>query len=142
MKHKFKVMSKEEVLANRSNAYEFADFNKKETIEEAFDRIFDSIDYILFDYASFEQGAKWQKEQYTVEEQFVEHSINDLDKSYMKGFNEGAEWQKAEIADAINFGIWLSLNCKQSNSKDAWWIYNKKWKTTHELLEIYKKEKE
>jgi hypothetical protein len=34
-----------------------------ETIEEAFDRIFDSIDYILFDYTSFEQGAKWQKEQ-------------------------------------------------------------------------------
>ena len=37
--------------------------SKQETLEEAFDRIFDSIDYILFDYASFEQGAKWQQEQ-------------------------------------------------------------------------------
>jgi hypothetical protein len=29
MKHKFRVIPKEEVLANRSNAYEFIDFNKK-----------------------------------------------------------------------------------------------------------------
>jgi hypothetical protein len=36
---------------------------KKETLEEAFDRIFDSLDYILFDFCSFEQGAKWQQEQ-------------------------------------------------------------------------------
>ena len=63
MKHEFKVIPKEEILSNRSNAYEFIDFDKKETIEEAFDRIFDSIDYILFDFASFEQGAKWQQEQ-------------------------------------------------------------------------------
>lgn len=61
MKHEFKVITKEEILANRSNAYEFIDFDKQETIEEAFDRIFDSIDYILFDYTSFEAGAKWQK---------------------------------------------------------------------------------
>jgi hypothetical protein len=27
----------------------------------------------------------------------VEHSINDLDKSYMKGFNEGAKWQKTQM---------------------------------------------
>ena len=36
---------------------------KQETLEEAFDRIFDSINYILFDFTSFEQGAKWQQEQ-------------------------------------------------------------------------------
>jgi hypothetical protein len=35
----------------------------KETLEEAFDRIFDSIDYTEFDFTSFEQGAKWQQEQ-------------------------------------------------------------------------------
>ena len=63
MKHKVEVIPKKEILANRCNAYEFMDFDKKETIEEAFNRIFDSIDYILFDYTSFEQGAKWQKEQ-------------------------------------------------------------------------------
>jgi len=33
---------------------------KKETLEEAFNKIVDSSDYVLFDYASFEEGAKWQ----------------------------------------------------------------------------------
>jgi hypothetical protein len=36
---------------------------KKETLEEAFNKIVDSSDYVLFDYASFEEGAKWQQEQ-------------------------------------------------------------------------------
>ena len=35
MKHEIKVLSKEEVLANRSNAYNFIDFDKLETIKEA-----------------------------------------------------------------------------------------------------------
>jgi hypothetical protein len=42
---------------------------------------------------------------------------------------------------AIGFAVWLSMNCEQSNSKDAWWIYKSNWITTDELLEIYKKEK-
>jgi hypothetical protein len=50
---------------------------KQETIEEAFDRIFDSIDYILFDFASFEQGAKWQQEQY--KNKYSEKIIDILD---------------------------------------------------------------
>ena len=33
-KHKVEVLSKEEILANRSNAYEFIDFDKQETLEE------------------------------------------------------------------------------------------------------------
>lgn len=33
MKHEFKIIPKEEVLANRSNAYEFIDFDKQETLE-------------------------------------------------------------------------------------------------------------
>lgn len=70
-KHEVESLSTEEVLANRSNAYEFIDFEKKETLEEAFDRIFDSIDYILFDYTSFEQGAKWQKERSYSEEEVL-----------------------------------------------------------------------
>lgn len=132
MKHKFEVIPKEEILANRSNAYEFIDFNKKETLEEAFDRIFDSLDYILFDFCSFEQGAKWQKEQYTIEEQHVEHSINDLDKSYMKGFNEGAEWQKTEMeVFTIEFAKWLNFNFKLDFTDNAF----------EELLIVFKKEK-
>ena len=46
----------------------------KETLEEAFDRIFDSIDYILFDYTSFEQGAKWQQERSYSEEEVLKFS--------------------------------------------------------------------
>jgi hypothetical protein len=134
MKHEVKIIPKEEILANRSNAYEFIDFDKKETLEEAFDRIFDSLDYILFDFCSFEQGAKWQKEQYTVEEQHVGHSINDLDKSYMKGFNEGAEWQKTEMEYfAIAFAEWFICHY----TEEAFYEEN----YTKEILEKYKQEK-
>jgi hypothetical protein len=35
-KHKVEVLSKEEILANRSNAYEFIDFDNQETLEEYF----------------------------------------------------------------------------------------------------------
>ena len=44
---------------------------EQETLEEAFDRIFDSIDYILFDFTSFEQGAKWQQERSYSEEEVL-----------------------------------------------------------------------
>jgi len=39
-------------------------------------------------------GAKWQKEQYTIEEQHVGHTIDELSKEYIKGFNEGSAWQQ------------------------------------------------
>jgi hypothetical protein len=42
---------------------------KQETIEEGFDRIFDSIDYSEFDYTSFKLGAKWQQERSYSEEE-------------------------------------------------------------------------
>lgn len=44
---------------------------KKETLKEAFDRIFDSIDYTEFDYTSFEQGAKWQQERSCSDEEVI-----------------------------------------------------------------------
>jgi hypothetical protein len=45
---------------------------KKETLEEAFNKIVDSSDYVLFDYASFEEGAKWQQERSYTEEEVIE----------------------------------------------------------------------
>jgi len=36
---------------------------KQETLEESFDRIYNSIDFTEFDFASFKLGAKWQQEQ-------------------------------------------------------------------------------
>ena len=40
----------------------------------------------------FKDGAKWQQEQYTIEEQHVGHTIDELDKEYIKGFNEGSNY--------------------------------------------------
>ena len=34
MRHKVKVIPKEEILANRSDAYEFIDFDKQETLRD------------------------------------------------------------------------------------------------------------
>ena len=44
---------------------------KTETIIEAFNKIVDSSDYVLFDYASFEEGAKWQQERSYSEEDMI-----------------------------------------------------------------------
>lgn len=48
-----------------------------------------------------------------------------------------------QIADeyAIEFALFLSLNCEINGDKDGWWFYNNQWKTTKELSEIFKKEK-
>ena len=42
--------------------YNFKATMKQETLEEGFDRIYQSIDYSEFDFTSFEQGAKWQQQ--------------------------------------------------------------------------------
>jgi DNA replication protein DnaC len=95
MKHKVEVIPKEEILANRCNAYEFIDFDKKETLEEAFDRIFDSLDYILFDFCSFEQGAKWQQEQiYNLIKQLYENEE-------ITGFSKRACAQCLDIVESF-----------------------------------------
>jgi hypothetical protein len=63
---------------------------QEETLEEAAERKFQNIG----DRLIFEDGAKWQKEQYTIEEQCVGHTIDELDKEYIKGFNEGSAYQQ------------------------------------------------
>ena len=70
MKHEFKVIPKEEVLANRSNAYEFIDFDKQETLKEATNKYANKngdIPTTELEDAIFKQGfidgAKWQQEQ-------------------------------------------------------------------------------
>ena len=44
--------------------------HKQETLEEAFDKIYNSIDFTEFDFASFKLGAKWQQERSYSEEDF------------------------------------------------------------------------
>jgi glutaredoxin len=106
----------EEILANRSNAYEFIDFDKQETLEEAaeiYSERHQDVSGTLGRYlvgAVFKDGAKWQKEQFTIEEQHIGHSIDELDKSYIKGFNEGSAYQQErmyseeDMEKAIKFG--------------------------------------
>jgi hypothetical protein len=78
---------------------------QQETLEEAFKRM-QKIKVDL-DYPSFHLGTKWQKEQFTIEEQHIGHTIDELDKSYIKGFNEGSDWQekrmcsKEEVLDIL-----------------------------------------
>jgi hypothetical protein len=67
MKHEFKIIPKEEVLANRSNAYEFIDFDKQETLEEVAEKYVNGrctggiMERALL--SAIEFGAKWQQEQ-------------------------------------------------------------------------------
>jgi hypothetical protein len=81
----------------------------KETLEEAAERVLannidglrDALkdDDLFFFYKGViqcygEAMAKWQQEQYTIEEQHVGHTIDELSKEYIKGFNEGSAWQQ------------------------------------------------
>jgi len=56
----------------------------KETLEEAAENF--SKNHSIYDSAKddteygFINGAKWQQEQYTIEEQHVGHTIDELDK--------------------------------------------------------------
>jgi len=85
---------------------------KKENIKKFIDKInnpsqpndklkqaFEKYSEYLEDYENkntyehgFKDGAKWQQEQYTIEEQHVGHTIDELDKEYIKGFNEGSAY--------------------------------------------------
>jgi hypothetical protein len=109
--------------------------SKQETLEETIDKAsllefpikewYRSDDYnreeITAARDGFKRGAKWMKEQYTIEEQHIGHSINDSDKEYIKGFNEGSKWQQEqdknkfsekEVLDLIQF---LSMNVEFSD---------------------------
>ena len=59
---------------------------------------------------AFIEGAKWQKEQYTIEEQHVGHTIDELDKEYIKGFNEGSAYyieRSYSEEEVIAFAQWM-----------------------------------
>ena len=64
---------------------------KQETLEEAIKRTKEEYP-VWLDEEAFILGAKWQQEQYTIEEQHVGHTIDELDKEYIKGFNEGSNY--------------------------------------------------
>jgi hypothetical protein len=68
---------------------------KNETIEEA--RKYAELSYYGDEVDAFVDGTNWQKEQYTLEEQHIGHTIDELSKEYIKGFNEGSARQKERM---------------------------------------------
>jgi hypothetical protein len=75
-KHEVKVIPKEEILANRCNAYEFLDFDKQETLEEA---LLEHIKFLLLTKSDFlaiklieKYGHNKQQERSYSEEEVLE----------------------------------------------------------------------
>ena len=85
---------------------------KQETLEEVAERLYSDKEYPMYGEIrrdGFIKGARWQQEQYTVEEQHVGHTIDELDKEYIKGFNEGSAYQQERMyseKDMKQFGDW------------------------------------
>lgn len=89
---------------------------KQETLEEAransyIDFAKSNEDVSAYSFvAGWDKGARWQQEQYTVEEQHVGHTIDELDKEYIKGFNEGSAYQQERSyseEEVIAFGEFI-----------------------------------
>jgi hypothetical protein len=62
---------------------------KQETLEEAYNKIYKSIDFTEFDFTSFAIGAKWQEQQ-TIEEVFewltTNNYLTDLKETLINNF--------------------------------------------------------
>jgi len=68
----------------------------------------------------FKKGAKWQQEQYTIEEQHVGHTIDELDKEYIKGFNEGSAYyieRSYSEEEVIAFGEFIFKHSLLTHTK-------------------------
>ncbi len=110
MEHKVEVIPKEEILANRSNAYEFIDFDKQETLEEdKLRQLFknrsncyaDSEDVVqaMDENCFIETIKEWQQERSCSEE--------DLKEAFKEGYTIGFRTSIFEV------------NLKQENC-DEW----------------------
>jgi hypothetical protein len=78
MKHIVEIIPAEEILVNRSNAYDFIDFDKQETLHEV------ALEFAKDHYEMYEtsnlgsmhfgfiEGAKWQQEQMYSEEEAID----------------------------------------------------------------------
>ena len=74
-RHKVEAIPAEEILANRSNAYEFIDFDKQETLNEValefakdFHEMYETNNFGAMHFG-FCWGAKWQQERSCNEEE-------------------------------------------------------------------------
>jgi hypothetical protein len=72
----------------------------QETLEEAFDKIYNSIDFTEFDFASFKLGANWQQE-----------------RMYSKSI-EFAEWIRIKDFQTSSKDKWIGLDMQEYTSKE------------------------
>ena len=81
---------------------------EKETIQQGFDRVFDSMDYIEFDYTSFEQGVKWKEEQ---------------DKLWNKKKSNDT-FSVAELKERLDncIDLYTLLFCQKQECSESGWI--------------------
>lgn len=94
--HTFKVLTTEEVMEGRSNAYEFIDFDKQETLEEDKKSLLDIRAEILNSYSS---GIK------TIEE------IDLLLNQYVEIINKERSYSEEEVMDMFHkFSMHLPLH--------------------------------
>jgi len=113
------LVCKQETQQERERGITITHVNKQETPEEAFDRIFNSIDYIEFDYTSFEQGAKWQKYNFNInalefEIKALKSLIQDMDATIKSKYNE----EDLKSAFKVGFSIGYGSPVNGLDSKD------------------------
>ena len=105
---------------------------KKETLEEAAERItmnnFSPATNKFTKINIFKEGAKWQQEQYSTEEKHIGHTINEFDKTYIKGFNDGSKWQQERSyseEEVLELLREITVHCKTETMFN--YINTKKW---------------
>jgi hypothetical protein len=122
-----RVLTEEDIFNQRDidavTDYIGKETSKQETLEEAFEKYSEYLEDFenknTYEHG-FKDGAKWQKEQYTVEEQHVGHTINELDKEYIKGFNEGSARQQERSyseEEVIAFGEFIFKHSLLTHTK-------------------------
>lgn len=99
LKHKSKSLTTEEVMKGRSSAYEFIDFDKQETLEEAAQKRFPidlNAGFIERNCSlnatanyGFIEGAKWQAERMYSEEDM--HKLMDEYQDYLVKTDEAVK---------------------------------------------------
>jgi hypothetical protein len=101
-KHKCEVLSKEYIIENRSNAYEFIDFDKQETLEEVAERLlnlneldsFRDYHYKQDLYNAFIIGIKYQQERSYSEEEVYHILCEHTAFLFAGGKSTLTEWFK------------------------------------------------
>lgn len=130
VKHEARVLSKEEVMSERSSAYEFIDFDNQEPLIEAFNIHYKTINYTedsLYKEAvkrDFIAGAKWQLKQdiKKFSSSMLDTLITDIKGQKERSYSEEdlhnlmdsyQNWLMFTNAKVLTFREWFEKNKKK-----------------------------